>query len=175
MAVLLMPGIHNSGPTHWQSMWEQDNPTFRRIQVPDWDRPVCSDWVKAIGQAVRVAEEPAVIVAHSLGCLALAEWASQAEQGAVRALMFVSVPDPLGANFPAEASGFTRPPSKPLRFPSIVVSSEDDPFGAPAYARGYADAWGSRFVNIGAAGHINADSGLGVWQEGLGLLRTLRS
>ena len=33
-------------------------------------------------------------------------------------------------------------------------------------ARAFADAWGSRFVEIGAAGHINGDSGFGEWPEG---------
>ncbi len=174
MMVLLMPGINNSGPDHWQSHWERAYPAFRRIQAPNWDRPVCSDWVAAIERTVCTVDEPPVIVAHSLGCLPLAEWAMQAEPGAVRAAMFVSIPDPLGPNFPSEASGFRHPPAQRLPFPSIVVSSEDDPFGKQKYARGYAEAWGSRFVNVGTAGHINGNSKLGMWEDGLALLRSLQ-
>ena len=40
-------------------------------------------------------------------------------------------------------------------------------------ARELAQAWGSRLVNIGPAGHINGDSGLGDWPEGKRLLRHL--
>jgi hypothetical protein len=37
----------------------------------------------------------------------------------------------------------------------------------------WAGRWGSEFVNVGALGHINADSGLGDWRLGLSLLRRL--
>ena len=51
-----------------------------------------------------------------------------------------------------------------------MVASSDDPFGAVAYAKRCAVGWGSVFVEIGAAGHINADSGLGDWPAGRALL-----
>jgi predicted alpha/beta hydrolase family esterase len=38
-------------------------------------------------------------------------------------------------------------------------------------ARQFAEVWGSEFVNIGAAGHINTASGYGEWPEGLALLQ----
>ena len=34
-------------------------------------------------------------------------------------------------------------------------------------------AWGAQFIDHGACGHINADSGLGDWPEGRALLRSL--
>jgi len=37
-----------------------------------------------------------------------------------------------------------------------------------------AAAWGSQIVTLAAAGHINADSGLGDWPEGLALLDALK-
>jgi predicted alpha/beta hydrolase family esterase len=33
-----------------------------------------------------------------------------------------------------------------------------------------AGAWGAVPVSLGAAGHVNADSGLGDWPDGLALL-----
>ena len=176
MTVLLMPGINNSGPTHWQTLWEKDDPSLRRIEVDDWDNPVCASWVEAIDRAVTDADEdaPVIIVAHSLGCLPVIEWAMREPERNVRGFMLVSVPDPTGSRFPVEARGFATPPLKMLPYSSIVVSSEDDPYGAPAYARRCAEAWGSRFVNVGAAGHINAASNLGKWEQGLELLQSLR-
>lgn len=174
MTVLLMPGIYNSGPAHWQSLWEKSDPSFRRIEAGDWDHPVCSSWIAAIDRAVAAAEAPVVIVAHSLGCLPVVEWAIRKPARKVLGIMLVSVPDPAGPRFPAEAQGFSLPPLQALPCDSIVVSSEDDPFGAPAHARRCAEAWGSRFVNVGAAGHINADSNLGAWERGLELLASLR-
>lgn len=62
-----------------------------------------------------------------------------------------------------------------LPFPSIVVASADDDYVTPAQARAYATAWGSEYVEIGAAGHINSASGLGAWPAGRALLERLRS
>jgi hypothetical protein len=35
--------------------------------------------------------------------------------------------------------------------------------------------WGAQTLNLGAAGHINADSGLGDWPDGLDLIRQLQA
>ena len=172
-AILTMPGIGNSGPTHWQSLWEEAYPSIRRIQVDDWDRPVCASWTDAIEHAVTSAERPVVIAAHSLGCLAVAEWTARGSTERIAGIMFVSVPDPHGPCFPAEASGFNPPAQRAMPFQSIVVSSEDDPYGTADYMRRCAQTWGSRFVNVGAAGHINAASNLGKWDAGWQLLQTL--
>ena len=171
--VLLMPGIGNSGPNHWQSLWQVANPDFVRIQVPDWEHPVCADWIDAIARAVALAGQPVVIVAHSLGCLPVIAWALADAQPVPKALLLVSVPDPLGPAFPREAIGFAPPACRPLPCPSIVVTSVDDPYGSPAHARQCADRLGSRYVSIGAAGHINAASGLGAWPDGYKLLSSL--
>jgi uncharacterized protein len=171
--VLIMPGINNSGPTHWQTRWQAAHPGMARIDVPDWDHPVCADWIAAIGRAVDKAGQPVIIVAHSLGCLPVIAWALADPAPALKALMLVSVPDPLGSAFPPEATGFAPLACRPLPCPSIVVSSEDDPYGSPNYARRCADGLGSRFVNIGKAGHINASSGLGAWPQGFELLCSL--
>jgi predicted alpha/beta hydrolase family esterase len=47
-----------------------------------------------------------------------------------------------------------------------VVASSDDPFGAFDRAAERAGQWRSELQDIGARGHINADSGLGDWPEG---------
>jgi hypothetical protein len=57
-----------------------------------------------------------------------------------------------------------------LPFPSILLGSRDDPYCTFDRAQGFAQSWGSRFVDYGARGHINAESGLGDWAEGLELL-----
>lgn len=64
-------------------------------------------------------------------------------------------------------------PLTPLPFPSLLVASEDDPYASVAFTRALAESWGSRWQSIGAAGHINGDSGLGEWYEGQGLLDSL--
>lgn len=170
--VLIFPGIGNSGPEHWQSLWEHSHPEFVRISHRDWDHPVCEEWVAVLESTVQRIGSPAVIVAHSLACLVVAHWAARVH-APIKAALLVAVPDPEGPNFPAEAIGFAPPPKQPFSFPSILVASTDDPYGSLAHARACATAWGSRLVEIGAARHINADSGLGEWPEGYGLLQQL--
>jgi serine hydrolase len=170
--VLVLPGIGNSGRLHWQTLWEQGHPYWQRVNQREWDRPVREEWVAALDAAVAECVQPPVLVAHSIGCLVAVHWASRSFVP-VRAAFLVAVPDPSGANFPAAAQGFIPLPLAPLRMPSLMVASIDDSFSPIAYARHCASAWGSQFVEIGPAGHINAESGHGAWPEGFRLLRQL--
>jgi predicted alpha/beta hydrolase family esterase len=170
--VLIVPGINNSGDGHWQTLWQRSNPGFERLVVNDWDNPECRHWSNAIGSAVRRLGPRTVIVAHSLGCLAVAHWAAQEGSVAGSALL-VAVPDPQGAAFPPEALGFSRLPVSRFPFPSIVVMSEDDPYANSHHTDRYARAWGSRIHNAGRHGHLNSASGLGEWPDGWALLASL--
>lgn len=172
--VLILPGVGNSDPLHWQSLWENAHPDFLRVQQRDWDKPVCEEWVATLEAAVKQAGPKVVLVAHSLGCLTIAHWASGPHSPAAGALL-VAVPDPNGPNTPKGITGYSLTPTQPLPFRSIVVISSDDPYGSPQHAERLAKVWGSRVVNIGEHGHINASSGLGEWSEGYDLLEQLRA
>lgn len=170
--ILLVPGIHNSGPTHWQSLWQAHHPNVERIEQDDWDHPVCDTWADTIDAAVRRCARPPLVVAHSLGCLALARWAERSGQ-TVRALMLVAVPDPAGPNFPAQAQGF-KPLARSLgERRTVLVSSNDDPYSTPAYSEERARQWKAEHLSVGTKGHINADSGLGEWPWGWALAQGL--
>ena len=169
---LILPGIGNSGPAHWQSLWETTNPNFVRVQQRDWDRPVCEEWLGVLEKSAARSGVGTVLVAHSLACLLVAHWAARTHLK-VKGALLVAPPNPDGLNFPKEAVGFSPLPIKPFTFPSIVVASSNDPYASPEYAKACALAWGSRFVSAGAVGHINASSGLGQWREGFALLREL--
>ncbi|HRE18436.1 MAG TPA: alpha/beta hydrolase [Rhodocyclaceae bacterium] len=168
--VLVFPGYGNSGPSHWQSLWEAAYPNFHRVAQRDWEHPVCAEWVSTLETAVRDAGPEAIIVAHSLACLAVAHWAT-GHHTPIRAALLVAPPDPKGREFPAQAIGFGPVPTPRFAFPSTVVASSDDPYGSTAHAAALASAWGSRFVDIGPHGHINADSKLGDWPQGFALLQ----
>jgi hypothetical protein len=142
------------------------------VQQTDWQRPTRLHWQTALEAAVAGYGPDCVLVAHSLGCLVTVHWAAETRLTA-RAALLVGVPNPDRPSFPPEISGFSPLPMRPLPFPSIVVASSDDPYGSLEFARACAVAWGSRFVNVGAAGHINAASGYGEWPEGLRLLAQL--
>jgi uncharacterized protein len=174
VSFLILPGIYSSGPDHWQTRWEALDERFRRVGQQDWDHPRWQDWVATIVGAVEEATEPVVLVAHSLGCHAVARFSREPAARRVGAALLVAPPDfddQRNASF--DLSGFQPMVLEPLRFPSLVVASTDDPTCAPGRASALAAAWGSDFVLIGARGHINSESQLGDWPEGQRLLRGL--
>lgn len=170
--VLLLPGIGNSGPQHWQSLWEMEYPHFQRIQQRDWDHPVCEEWVETLETTIAAMTSPPVLVAHSLACLMVAAWATSTQQR-IKGALLVAVPDPHGPQFPSEATGFTDIPHDRFPFPSTVIASSNDPYATLAYVQQCAHDWGSQLIHIGDAGHINAASGLGRWEQGLQFLAAL--
>jgi predicted alpha/beta hydrolase family esterase len=144
-----------------------------RIRVADWDHPVCASWVESIDVLARPTAESLVVVARSLGCLAFVHWAALLRRTIWGALL-VAVPNRNGPKFPEQAKGFSNLPMLTFPYRSIIVSSEDDPYGSPEYAKSCADVWGSEFVSIGRAAHINSASKLGTWPQGMRLLESLR-
>ena len=164
-----LPGSGGSGPGHWQTRWEEINPTMRRFQPSSWELPVFTDWLAALETAVVEATEPPVLVAHSLSCLLVAHW-QKISHRAVKGAFLVGVPDPEAVVFPVYGVPFSRAPQTQLRFPSFIVTSTDDPYGSLAYAEERARQWGSDVAVIGPLGHINAQSGLEDWREGQALL-----
>ena len=173
-AHVILPGISGSGETHWQTIWEAENPSYRRFRPADWDRPDLADWLDALDRAVDEAADRPVLVAHSLACLLVAPAAERLTER-IRGAFLVSVPDPESPAFPAAAASFRDAPSRPLPFPALIVASSNDPYGSLEYMRGRAAAWDAELVAVGAEGHINAASGLGAWHEGAMLLTAFRA
>jgi len=169
--VLVLPGLYDSGPQHWQTLWLAGRPGFRRVEQADWERPRLADWAEQLDRAVR-ASPGALLVCHSSSCALVAHWAAGGGRGAAGALL-VAPSDPEAPSYPAGPTGFAPMPLAPLPFPSTVAASTDDPYVSLVRARAFAAAWGSRLVEVGAAGHVNTASGLGAWPAGLDLLEEL--
>jgi len=171
--VLVLPGLYNSGPEHWQTLWERRHPGLTRVLQDEWDRPRCADWVARLDTAI-AAHPDSVLVAHSSACALVAHWAASGSAGRVKAALLVGPSDPEATSYPAGPTGFGPMPMHPLPFPSVVVASDDDPYVTLARARQFAAAWGSRLVTVAGAGHLNSASGLGEWASGFALLQELR-
>ncbi|MEP7380205.1 MAG: alpha/beta hydrolase [Gemmatimonadota bacterium] len=176
--VLLLPGIGDSGPEHWQSHWERQDDTCHRVIQTEWDAPVRSDWEACLDAAIIGVRQPVVLVGHSSACALVAHWAvraTPARHALIRGALLVAPSDPEGINFPKGPDGFAPVPMARLPFPTIVVGSTDDPYVSAAQASAYADAWGSRYVELSGAGHINVAAGFGPWPDGMALLTELRN
>jgi predicted alpha/beta hydrolase family esterase len=168
---LIVPGWNGSGAGHWQTIWEQRHANFRRIEQDDWHRPSRREWVQGIQEAVREIHGPVFLIAHSLGCLAVAHWAEGGDTDLVGGALLVAPPWlTFSDSCPAELLEFLPMPTKKLPFPSILAASEDDPYLPLELAPRLARAWGSEFVDLGRQGHVNVASGHGDWPEGERLL-----
>ena len=168
--VLTLAGLWNSGPQHWQTLWEGKHPEWVRVAHRDWNNPTCHEWVAELDAAIAACEGPPLLVAHSLGTMLIAQWARSGSQLKVAGAFMVCPSDVEAPSYPVDANGFAPIPMEKLPFPSVVVASNDDPFVTIERARELATAWGSRLVEIGAAGHVNGDAGFGEWPEGEKLL-----
>ncbi|MDH4391355.1 MAG: alpha/beta hydrolase [Aquabacterium sp.] len=171
--VFLLPGWQNSGPGHWQSRWEALH-GFQRVDQADWLWPRRGDWMARLEDTLLADDRPALLVAHSLGCHLVAAWAAHSQHTRlVAGALLVAPPDVERADLPPQVQTWAPMHRQPLPFATTTVLSADDPFSNAARGLQLAAAWGSEIISLGAAGHINADSGLGDWPEGIALLRAL--
>lgn len=170
---LTLPGWQNSGPSHWQTRWEAAH-GFVRVEQSDWDHPLRGDWMARLEETVLAQMGPVALVAHSLGCQLVAAWASHsAHTSRVAAALLVAPPDTARPDMPPQLSSWRRITQQPLPFPATVLFSTDDPFCAPERAQVMAAAWQVPAFSTGPRGHLNAESGLGDWPEGLAYLNAL--
>lgn len=171
--ILIVPGLFNSAPDHWQTHWERALPQAERVEQSDWERPTLGEWTAGLAEAVR-SRPGAVLIAHSLGCALVAHLARISHGRGIAAALLVA---PADVNRSTAAGrrlkGFSPIPLQALPFPSTVVASHNDPYVSIDRAQLFARAWGSEFVDLGRAGHINIDSGHGAWPEGRVLLDAL--
>lgn len=171
--VLLLPGWLDSGPGHWQTLWEQRHGDGR-VQQADWVWPRRGDWMAQLEEALLADERPALLAAHSLGCHLAAAWAAHSRHTArVRGALLVAPPDLEQADTPPQLFNWRPVVRRRLPFPAHVIYSESDPFCLPGAARRLAADWGAVPASIGPRGHVNAESGLGDWPEGRSWLLAL--
>jgi uncharacterized protein len=168
--ILIVPGWHNSEPEHWQSLWETRLPGARRVAQGDWMFPRRQDWVDRLTDDILSSRgEQVVLVAHSLGCMAMAHLSPEAA-ACISGALLVAPADPERRGALAD---FAPVPYQRLPYRSILVASSNDPCCPVRLAGAYARAWGSEFVRLEDAGHINVASGFGEWPRGLQLLAQL--
>ncbi len=157
--LLIVPGLRNSGPLHWQSWLQSLHPGAVRVEQDDWTEPDLDAWARRLGQTLaRSGEGPWLAVAHSFGCLALVRYLAlraDVEPAPLRAALLVAPADP------AVFRAASLLPATRLGIETTWVASETDPWMQLEAARKWARRWGSNWFNLGDAGHINSASGYG--------------
>lgn len=166
--ILVIPGWKNSDRDHWQSRWERNLSTARRVAQDDWDTPRCADWARAICAAGASASRPIVLLAHGCGVLAAAHALIAADGPRVAGAFLVAPPDLSASDdWPARKGGFWPPPLAPLPTRVVLVASRSDRTCRFDEAEAMAQAWNAQLVDAGPSGHINTASGQGPWPDGL--------
>lgn len=162
--ILLLPGWQNSGPDHWQSLWEARH-GYPRVEQHDWMRSLRGDWSARLEETVVDADGPVVLVAHSLGCILTAWWAAHSPNAhRVQGALLVAPGDVERPDLAAQIHGWAPIARQPLPFPFRAGGQPQRPvlqlWSAP---KAWARAWGARFVDGGARAHQ-----CGIWPGRLG-------
>ncbi len=165
--LLIIPGLHSSGPTHWQTWMEEQLPGTVRVIQSDWSKADLPTWSARVRRDIARNPGRHIIAAHSFGALA-ALHATVRDADRIAGALLVAPADPDTFNVADDL------PRDPLPFPAVVVASSNDPWMSLWKAADWADRWGADFVNLGDAGHINTEAGFGPWPEALDLVERLR-
>lgn len=168
--VLVVSGLWDSGPEHWQTQWMKDHPAWSKVAHRDFAAPQRDEWVAELDAAIAACDGPPVLLAHSLGCMLVAQWAQSGSPLQIAGAMLVAPSDVEADSYPVDANGFAPVPMATLPFPSLVVASTNDEYTSLDRSRAFAAAWGSEIVEVIDAGHLNGDAGYGPWPEGVALL-----
>lgn len=169
-----IPGLHNSGEDHWQTIMERNFPgQFLRINQENWDEPDCQTWINKIEKDLSNCNyDEIILIGHSIGCMAIVKWFEK-YQHHIKGALLVAPSDSENVNYPSYITGFVPIPNQKLPFPSIVVASSNDHVTDLNRSREFARNWGSKLVILNDAGHIEPKSGFGEWKKGLELIKEL--
>lgn len=163
---LIVPGLNSSGSAHWQTWFETRIPNAIRVIQADWKRADLPEWAGRVRREIARRPGPILIAAHSFGALAAVRAAEDHRDRIAGALLVAPAdPDKFGVS--------EILPSGRVGFPVTIVASSNDPWLSIERAVALAVRWGANLVDLGQAGHINAESGYGPWPFGLALLRQL--
>jgi len=154
--LVIVPGLHGSGAEHWQSWLHGQVAGSVRVEQDAWSTPDLAAWSERVADTIAaLGPGPHVVAAHSFGCLATVHALARRPALDVAQLLLVAPAEP--GRF--DVAGLL--PQSRLAVGSCVVASDNDPWMSATQAHAWALRWGSDWINLGQAGHINVDSGYG--------------
>jgi hypothetical protein len=119
-SVVLVPGLHNSGPEHGQSIRQGKHPEYHRVQQENWDTPRCSDWIQTLHAAIcKIGKGSVVLAGHGSACATIAHYAAQHAdaEGRVAAAFLVAPSDVEAPTYPLGSTGFNPMPLSEIAIP----------------------------------------------------------
>lgn len=177
--ILIVPGLRDHVPEHWQTLLEQKLPKAKSVPRMERDKLSCAAWVAKLDESLAAIDGSVILVAHSAGVMIAVHWAAR-HRRPIEGALLATPPDfesPLPEGYPTQEvlrqNGWLPTPRTRLPFPSIVAASANDPLGRFERVEALAQAWGSRIVTLGNVGHLNPASGYGEWPRAEEFIRDL--
>lgn len=172
--LLIVPGLGDSSEGHWQNNWLKHFPNSQKVNQNSWNQPELEDWLSNLNSAIEQIDGPILLVAHSLAVVLVAHWSKKYDTTKIAGALLVAPADvDSQERTPQEIWNFSPIPLTKLQFPSVLITSADDPYIHIDRAQFLAEKWQSLYYNVGKKGHLNAASNLGEWQEGQEILTAL--
>lgn len=165
-STLIVPGLNDSGVAHWQTWWERKDRNALRVTQDNWVQADIGLWSGKVSEAINLSHGQIWIVAHSFGCLA-SMFAAQKYADRIAGMFLVAPADP-------DKFGLRGLFDTAVAAPAILVASRTDPWLEFGKAQHWSSVLGGDFIDLGNAGHINAESGFGAWQQGFDLFRNFK-
>jgi predicted alpha/beta hydrolase family esterase len=167
--VLIVPGLRDDVPDHWQTHLARRIRTARTVAPMGRENLSCAERVDALEREAAAIEGPIVLVAHSGGVLTVVHWAHHTRRAVRGALLAVppdfeaGLPDGYPTTEELRSAGWFPVPRTKLPFPSIVAASHNDPLASFKRVVEFARQWGSRLADLGNVRHLNPAAGFGEW------------
>ncbi|WP_342133308.1 RBBP9/YdeN family alpha/beta hydrolase [Hydrogenophaga sp. OTU3427] len=179
--VLIVPGLRDHAPRHWQTLLAERLPQARSLPPMGRDNLGLEPRIQGLDAAVAAINGPVLLVAHSGGCVLVAHWAQRTTlAGRVVGALLAAPPTfdrPLPAGYPSleglDAAGWLPVPRQRLPFKTLVAASRNDALGEYQAVCDLARCWGSELEDLGEVGHLNPASGFGLWPQAQTLIARL--
>lgn len=147
---LFVPGEADQDLPEWVGTWERELSNFSRVELGQWQNPHRNTWVNKLNLALHKAQDPVVLCAQGLGCLAVAWWVEYERPKfgePVVGAIFISPPDVDRPGSDPRLARFGACPRETLPFPSYLVVKPNLPMLERVSAIRLARDWGSYFVD----------------------------